>query len=128
MTLNFRRGLFRVWIAASIVWLVGGGVSHLGEIQRDVSTLMTTDRSAEPDPVDPVLLDAYRKLEATLADLPPAVPVAKSLLELWEDKDRKAGVRLARTASIILIPPILVLALGWTGIWAGLWIARGFRG
>jgi len=27
ISINFRRGLFRLWIAASVVWLVGAGAA-----------------------------------------------------------------------------------------------------
>ncbi len=50
LSINWRRGLFRLWIAASFVWLIIAGAFVQEGIRRDVSTLMT-DRSAELRPV-----------------------------------------------------------------------------
>jgi len=48
---NWRRGLFRLWIAASFVWLVGAGAFVQEGIRWDVSTLMT-DRPAAEEWID----------------------------------------------------------------------------
>ncbi len=86
--INFRRGLFRLWIVASVVWLVGGGVMFQEVVRRDVSTLMT-DRSAEPPP-------------------PPGSELASVV---------SARNNLTFVASGILLPPIFAFALGWAGLW-----------
>ncbi len=92
LSANWRRGLFRLWIAASFLWMVGAGAVFQKVIRRDVSTLMM-DRP-------PGAFDEY--------------PIVDDLI---------AQENLMFVASVILLPPILVLALGW----AGLWIVRGFR-
>ncbi len=48
LSINWRRGLFRLWIAASFVWLVGAGALLQGEMRRDVETLMTA--ALQPPP------------------------------------------------------------------------------
>jgi hypothetical protein len=88
ISINWRRGLFRLWIAASIVWLVGGGVLSQEIVRRDVSTLMTAE-----------------------ADLPPLPPG----FEL--DRVKLARSNQTFIASAILLPPIFALALGWIGLW-----------
>ena len=90
--INWRRGLFRLWIAASVVWLVGTGALLQEDIRGDVSTL-----TAEP----------------------PANPPPRSTLVIVIE----ARKHLTFAVSVILLPPILLFALGW----AGLWIVRGFR-
>ena len=79
ISINFRRGLFRLWIAASVVWLVGAGAVMQEDIRRDVSTL-----TAEPP--------ANRALGATLTivieareHLPFAVSVilVRAIAESW---------------------------------------------
>ncbi len=48
---NWRRGLFRLWMVASFVWLVIAGAFVQEGIRRDVSTLMT-DRPAAEEWID----------------------------------------------------------------------------
>jgi len=95
ISINWRRGLFRLWIVASVVWLVGGGVAYEGIIRREGAQLV-----------------AYVGLTDT--DM--------ALFEGFEIMPPDWSI-LTFVASVILLPPILLFALGW----AGLWIVRGFR-
>ena len=47
LSINWRRGLFRIWIAASLVWLIGAGAILQEGVRRDVSALL----SDVPQPV-----------------------------------------------------------------------------
>ena len=49
LSINWRRGLFRIWIAASLVWLIGAGALMQKEIRRDVSALMTAEIQVPKD-------------------------------------------------------------------------------
>ena len=99
---NWRRGLFRIWIAASVVWLVGAGAVMQKEIRQDVSAVIASAQYSYKKGSDPSVFEVI-------------------------DRDYAARERLKSVASIVLLPPILVLVLGWTGIWTWLWIVRGFR-
>ncbi len=48
LSINWRRGLFRLWIAASFVWLVIAGAFLQEDIRREVSVLMTTELQPPP--------------------------------------------------------------------------------
>ena len=69
-SMNLHRGLFRVWIIASFVWLVGAGVLLQKDIRREVSRL-TTDRPAE-----------ITKSE-TLPTLPPGLEAPRDPFEAY---------------------------------------------
>ena len=124
-SMNLHRGLFRVWIIASFVWLVSAGALLQKDIRRDVSTLMA-DRPAEitqnktlPTPLTPppgFVLENPSEIDKLRA----------SLLAGTEDTrtpSQRAQNNLMLSAGVLLLPPILAFALGW----AGLWIMRGFR-
>ena len=114
LSINWRRGLFRLWIAASFVWLVSAGALLQEDIRRDVSTLRLPVSSFPEG--------------ATLIEPPAAKRVVR---ELQPDEEifvtvlmsQRAQGNLMFAASVLLLPPILAFALGW----AGLWIMRGFR-
>ena len=134
LSINWRRGLFRLWIAASFVWLIIAGAFVQEGIRRDVSTLMT-DRSAELRPVtDPALtppadaelsvvdelLSGKSAIRSEFADLRARILAGT---EDTRTPSQRAQDELTISASVLLLPPILTFALGW----AGLWILRGFR-
>ena len=130
---NWRRGLFRLWIAASFVWLVGAGAFLQEDIRREFSVLMTAKVYNEEDARR---LAAYVMCqrqarsksgqEASSAS-PGSWKAAPLVCEfprasLGPLRQRAQG-DLIIFASVLLLPPILLFALGW----AGLWIMRGFR-
>ena len=151
LSINWRRGLFRLWIAASIVWLVGAGAILQEGVRRNVSALLsdvpqpgsereeltlsereelTLRRKLKQGGLSPKQeSDIRRRLDPGWIDF--AAELRKSPAELAEEKrqeDRARQVRAAPgqlmiSASLLLLPPILLFALGW----AGLWIMRGFR-
>ena len=73
LSINLRRGLFRLWMVASLVWLVSAGALFQEEIRRDVSTLLHGDAGRygvaahRPDPGQAdystanAFMDAYAK-------------------------------------------------------------------
>ena len=63
LSINWRRGLFRLWIAASFVWLVGGGVMFQEEIRSEFS-VMRIEVAGLTDHATPTYDDAMRALRA----------------------------------------------------------------
>ena len=121
--INWRRGLFRMWIAASLVWLIGAGALMQKEIRRDVSALMTAEIQAPKDTSENPAFKgrAHRELERRAAEQ--GQTLEKFLNESAARRAAEQAQNLTFAASVILLPPILLFALGW----AGLWIVRGFR-
>ena len=122
LSINWRRGLFRIWIAASLVWLIGAGALMQKEIRRDVSALMTAEiqapkRTSESRPKTRSLIELERRAAEQGQTL------EKFLIESAAQQAAEQAQNLTFAASVILLPPILLFALGW----AGLWIVRGFR-
>ncbi len=112
-SIDWRRGLFGLWIAASFVWLVSAGALLQEEIRRDVSTLMSAELRLDTDP-------------ALLAQLkaPDSRPREKIYQFGLEYAVRAAAQgNLIRVASALFLPPLLVFAIGC----AGLWTWRGIR-
>ena len=151
LSLNLRRGLFRVWIVASFVWVISAGVVLQKDIRREVSRLMT-DIPAEitqsktlptlppgfvldapPDPFEayppaitrPLTIEEVTRLRRERDQAPQEVAEER---ETDDGKKTRKQVRSAPRAlmiagSVLVLPPILAFALGWSG----LWIMRGFR-
>jgi len=129
--INFRRGLFQMWTAFSVVWLVGGGVMLQEEIRSEFSVMRI--EVAGPwqqywtfDDVETALraadeagnVEDARRLAVIVDRFREAAPGM-----LVGRAPEKAQERLIDLTTILLLPPILLFALGW----AGLWIVRGFR-
>ena len=89
-----------------------------GEIQpvTDPATLMPWERNWRADPKVGETVNVRPLQENEVQD--------KLLREEWARRVRAAPGNLMRAASVLFVPPILLFALGWTG----LWILRGFRG
>ncbi len=127
LSINLRRGLFRLWIATSFVWLVIVGALSQEGIRWDVSTL-TTDRPAAEERIDSRPL--REQLLRTCRDEPRDKRGCRKKERSAEER-KKARAQQAQSAQgelmlsaiVLLLPPILAFALGW----AGLWIMRGFR-
>ena len=141
IAINFRRGLFRLWIAASVVWLVGAGVYLQGDIRFHVSALMTAEPATDavPDVASswqdsPIVEEApspgkwelrAQQIERMNRGMS-LEELRASLLAVPKDTrtpSQRAKDSLTFATSAILLPPIMLFALGWTG----LWIVRGFR-
>ncbi len=100
LSINVRRGLFRLWTVASFVWLVIAGAFVQEGIRRDVSMLMTE--------IQPALDDSAFYIEMAARQAAQQAQAPRNLMV---------------SASVLLLPPILAFALGW----AGFWIMKGFR-
>jgi len=128
-----RRGLFRLWIVASFVWLVSAGALFQKEIRRDVSVLTTeapqVAGTAGPKWYEQDAIVSQAERDEYLSHIPALPPGYVLDNPPWEDSgiqaDRAQGAQdnLMLSAIVLLLPPILAFALGW----AGLWIMRGFR-
>ncbi len=113
LSIDWRRGLLGLWIAAGIVWLVSAGALLQVEIRRDVSTLMSAELRLDTDPAH------WAQLNAS------GLGYGEWIYHFEPDyaaRDAAQG-NLINAASILLLPSLLVYAIGW----AGLWTWRGIR-
>ncbi len=108
LSIDWRRGLQGLWIAASFVWLVSVGALLQEEIRRDVSTLMSAESRLDMDPAPSVQLNA------------PGLGSGEKIYQFgleYAARDAAQGI-LIHAASVILLPPLLVFAIGWAGLWS----------
>jgi hypothetical protein len=142
---SWSRGFFRIWIVLSILWVIGMG-SYLwapifgGKVMfehwyrfdwTEGAVQMLPDRQPLPAGVKWTTLTtrdlAYHLRHAegiAPADLERALAVMKADLdELQADSDRARREMMPFYMGLIVVPPLLLLALGWL---LG-WIAAGFR-
>ncbi len=113
LSIDWRRGLFGLWLTASIVWLVGAASVMQKDIRRDVSTLMSAELRPDTDPAHWTQLNA------------PGLGYGEWIYLFEPDyaaRDAAQG-NLIHAASVLFLPPIFLIALGW----AGLWTWRGIR-
>ncbi len=108
LSIDWRRGLFGLWMAAGFVWLVSAGALLQEEIRRDVSTFMSAELRLDTDP------DLLAQLKAP--DSSPREKIYQFGLE-YAARDAAQG-NLIHAASVILLPPLLVFAIGWAGLWS----------
>ena len=132
ISINWRRGLFRLWIAASLVWLLGAGAVMQKEIRSEVFWL-TGDAGEEVVPQHWTFDEVMTALRAAdeagnvedarrLAVIAARLRVEPLLTQVGWARE-SAQERLIVLMIVLWLPPILLFALGWTG----LWIVRGFR-
>jgi hypothetical protein len=117
MTRRIARGLFRLWIVASVVWLCAVGAVTTWWVLPKAAELSDAEVSKPPfDPSKPfeVVPDWAKPGGVPLQNLPDAP---------WVVTEQKKKAAIQTAAEIALIPPALVLALG-----AALgWVVKGFR-
>ena len=105
LSINWRRGLIRLWLAASIVWLVGGGVVMQEDMWSDISTI---------EEVSPAINEAettYKKMELLLAAARKAHEAESDLerkQEIAEDVQKFVGRAAEILGDVIRVPGILV--------------------
>jgi hypothetical protein len=110
--LNYRRGLFRLWVILSVLWIAGVGLVSGSDVYLEFRKVAALDaarsrlREAEARPGEPLKPD----------ELPPeANPFLGFELDPWSS--------LRRTGAVALLPPLALLALG-----AALgWVFSGFQ-
>lgn len=107
--MNWKRGLFRLWLVAATVWLVVGGA-----ILADAFT--ATRELSETSGVPPGL-NEYDCLISNTAC--PSWRTHRKTVPDW-------NVRIRALAAFFFLP-IAVPFLGWAGFHTTTWIARGFR-
>ncbi len=132
--MNIKRGFIRLWIACSILWI--GAAEGIGwsSIVADVGTLKKFYGVEIAPPTGKELVGPY--------------PVPDKVMD-WKNSPRSIGIddnfddgerallasiarvqrKLARAGLVssfrVLAGP---LALGWLALFAGFWIASGFKG
>ncbi len=126
LSIDWRRGLFRLWAVASFVWLVIAGAFVQEGIRWDVSTLMTDRPAAEEwidsRPLREQILRACRDEPRDKRGCRKKERSAEERKKARAQQAQRAQVSLMFSAIVLLIPPVLLFALGW----AGLWIMKGF--
>ena len=129
-TMNRKRGLLRLWAVAAVLW-VGVAFYSNDTVQRvrDAYAVAAFDPDAYLASKTSInlLYDALRaaeaagdtaavkKLAAYIETLPAASAAAPQKPSIW--------LPLFDFAKLAFIPPLLLLALGYIGLWVG----RGFR-
>jgi hypothetical protein len=113
--LRIKRGLLRLWVALSVLWICGVAVTtDWGRLSTSGATLSY-----------PSLAEcAKAKTEQECADALEAA--GKNRFEAYGPFPAVAGIawdEVAVRAGFALIPPVLVLALGAISVW----VVRGFR-
>lgn len=150
MRVNWRRGLSRLWLAATLAWVVLAFVMFRPD--RDVSTLISSFRtySASEQPatmkeLEHAVLKAHeagdadavrqigreiRRLQREAAASAPAneqrrleVEQRRAIADARKRRRINATDRLQGFALVAFAPPAFILALGIVGGW----IVRGFR-
>jgi hypothetical protein len=112
-SIDWRRGLFGLWLTASIVWLVGAGFVMQKDIRRDVSTRMSAELRPDTDSAHWTQLNA------------PGLGYGEWIYQFepgYAARDAAQG-NVISAASVLLLPSLFLFALGWAGIWT--W--RGIR-
>jgi hypothetical protein len=109
-TMNWKRGLLRLWAVAAVLW-VGVAFYSNDTVQR-VDAAYALAHNLTPPWVS-YQQDAKLK-QAGFSDQ-----------EIQADHDRQRSIwpPLLDFAKLAFIPPLLLLALGYIGLWVG----RGFR-
>ena len=111
MALRIARGLFRLWLVLSLLWIVGVGVVTWGTFPWIPEWAIECERPFDPDTYLP---GKPQKEGCSWLEWVKAQPV-------MEDRDQRAALQSA--ILLALVPPAFILALGSALVWA----LRGFR-
>jgi len=122
MALNLRRGLFRIWVVASILWIVGATIGEYLLFEEDIAVLRS-ERSVPPEWIrcTEKTDDAFRPL----CDLQNEVreTIRKLDRPQFAERQQEARSNILLAGLLIAGPPILVFLL----VGAASWVIRGFR-
>jgi hypothetical protein len=112
MALRVARGLFRLWLVLSVLWISGVGVVTWRTFPWIPEWAI--EKCERPFDPDAYLAGKPQKEGCSWLEWVKAQPV-------MEDKDQRAALQLA--ILLALVPPAFVLALGSASIWAfrGFW-------
>jgi hypothetical protein len=118
--MNWKRGLFRAWMAVTVLWVAGVGfvayTAYPWEYNPDPS--WRPSKAAAAQLFDDLIMDT-RPL--VICNEPP-----KHLTESCWERTTFRGEILNRSKGawpLAFIPPVVLFAFGTMG----LWVARGFR-
>jgi hypothetical protein len=124
MALRVARGLFRLWVVASVLWVAGVGIETWRSWPVDSIALKTPLPPEYVIDIDPNEYLAFKRCTDTKSEnectaiLKPSFDPSKVEVIVWDKMPAiQFGVMLA------LAPPILILAFGSALAWA----LRGFR-
>lgn len=98
MAQNIKRGLFRVWVLAAVLWIGAMGWYQYNEAQKPAKDSITISLSK----------DSQFRIDEN------------GIMKVSEEN--KSALQIQRI-SIVLLPPLLLLAL----FPVGTWLARGFK-
>lgn len=98
MAQNIKRGLFRVWVLATILWVVLMGYYQYNEAKKPVKDSITISLSKDSQ---------FRIDESGITKI---------------SEENKSALQMQRI-SIVLLPPLVLLAL----FSVGTWLVRGFK-
>lgn len=98
MAQNIKRGLFRVWVLATILWVVLMGYYQYNEAKKPVKDSITISLSKDSQ---------FRIDESGITKI---------------SEENKSALQMQRI-SIVLLPPLVLLAL----FSVGAWLVRGFK-
>lgn len=98
MAKNIKRGLFRVWVLAAILWVGAMGYYQYNEAQKPAKDSITISLSKDSQ---------FRIDENGITKV---------------SEENKSALQMQRI-SIVLLPPLVLLAL----FPVGTWLARGFK-
>ena len=107
--MNWKRGLFRLWVVATAVWLVGSAFILADDF---TATMKVSETSGIP----------IGRNEYTCLMNKDACP---NFVTRWETAPNW-GARIGALL-VLFAPPIVVPLVGWALVLTATWIARGFR-
>jgi hypothetical protein len=117
---NVTRGLFRLWIVVSVLWVIGAGSVVWWDYRA--SNAVLSQKCADPDwAFNPRTKECFPTFVRRLDEEP--YDVDAYLREAREEVQRMAVQNLGYGALATLLPPIIVLIVGASLVWA----IRGFR-
>ena len=135
-TMNWKRGLLRLWAVAAVLWVCvafysNDTVQRVRDVQAHVALRAATlekmsdaelERIASGHAITPTSLQDFRKRYPEYNDMSDTA-LAKALHVKFYSEASTIWPPLFDFAALAFIPPVLLLALGYIGLWVG----RGFR-
>jgi hypothetical protein len=118
--MNFRRGLFRLWVILTVLWVAGitflSGPGVFGEFRQAAAEQAERTRVLQAMSDEELMaLLAQSQAEAQANPAKPVQGTSVRALNPWGS--------LGRTGAVALLPPLALLALGAALGWA----VSGFR-
>ena len=134
MRWNIRRGLVRIWIVVSILYLAPLAMLGGPDVARNIRAVGTSNTSAitgkknaaiverQPRDLFADLIPNNKDDLSQLSDAELDAEIARLEGEVRRDREIAVG-NLKASAAVAIIP----LAIWWGLLGAGFWIASGFR-